>query len=218
MAGELLDPIAVIFGDEDLVGAILLHGIAVQSACCVSGHVDIVIGIRGNRGGNGISTRYPQLLGVKSHATAAVFGEVEIVSAGQGIAVQSAFGRSCHVNIAAAIGGKSVAEGDLICRAELLGADPSRRRRGGDHPVKPLPGILDRRGVQPECRCAPLDEDLVCHDGPPTIPRKVARRFDRPMTRICLRESQARVGGNGGGRWLLGTEKRKSTEQRSKGD
>ena len=200
------------------MGAIRLHGIAVQSTCCVSRHVNIVIGIRGNRGGNRISTRYPQLLGVKSHATAVVFREEEIVTTGQGIAVQSAFGRSCDVNMAAAIGGKSVAEGDLICRAELLGADPSRRRRGGDHPVKPLPGILDGRGVQPECRGAPLDEDLVRHDGPSIVLRKVARRFDRPSGRIFFREGQARVGGNGGGGWLLGAETGNRAEEGSKGE
>ena len=122
MTGELLDTIAIIFGDEEIYSP--YQGIAIKCASCITCNVDIAASINCNSYTNGFSASHTQLLGVELDTTVIVFGDEEIVSTTRhGITIKPASCITCNVDIAVSIGRNSGANGYCTSHAQLLGVE-----------------------------------------------------------------------------------------------
>ena len=115
----MLGPNTVVFGDEEVKAPGLR--IAIEATTGITRHIDIAIGISGNREGRGVGRRHTELAGVLLGPNTVVLGNEEVKAPSQRVAIKAAIGKARHIDITIGIGSDRSASGGCPGHTKLVG-------------------------------------------------------------------------------------------------
>ena len=153
---------AVVLGNKKVLNP--CKGVAIQSAICISRHIDITAGICRDRIYRYFRYRHPHLVGVLFDTAAVVLGNEEVITPCEGVAIQSAICTSRHIDITADICCDRICSYVSARHPHLLGVlfDTAAVVLGNEEVINSYAGVAIQSAI-----CIARDIDItagICRD------------------------------------------------------